>query len=174
MALSDEVGIPRTCHLGKYLGHHLLHCGRNRDAHVYLVERAKKRLEGWKLRCVSRAGRLTLAQSVLGSISIFHMQMEKLPTWVHKDLDRAMRRCVWGKNDGSREIHILEWEELTKPNRLGGASIKIGQRMNWALLTKLAWRVLTSNGELWCDMLKAKYGAHEDDGGHFRPKHSSS
>lgn len=130
VALSEEVGIPRTCHLRKYLGHHLLHRGRNRDAHVDLVECVKKRLKGWKLRCLSRAGRLTLAQSVLGSIPIFHMQMERLPSWVHKDLDRAMRRCVWGKDDDSGGVHILGWDVLTKPKRLGGASIKIAQQMN--------------------------------------------
>lgn len=121
VALSEGVGIPRTCHLGKYLGHHLLHHGRNRDAHMDLVELIK-RMEGWKLRCLSRAGRLTLAQSVLGSIPIFYMQMERLSAWVHKELDRAMRRCVWGKRDGSRGVHMLGWEGLTKPKRLGGAS----------------------------------------------------
>lgn len=102
IALSEGVGLPRTCNLGKNLGHHLLHRGRNKDAHVDLVERVKKRLEGWKLRCLSRTRRFTLARSVLGSIPIFHMQMEKLPSWVHKVLDRAMRHCAWGKNDGTR------------------------------------------------------------------------
>lgn len=96
--------------------------------------------------------------SLLGSIPIFNMQMERLLIWVHKELDKAARRCVWGKNDGSRGIHNLEWEELTKPKRLGGVGIKVSQRMNWALLAKLAWRVLNGDGDLWCDLLKAKTG----------------
>lgn len=69
---------------------------------------------------------------------------------------------------------MLGWDELTKPKRMGGAGIKLAQRMDGALLAKLAWRVLTSEGELWCETLRAKYGVELNDGARFRPKQRSS
>lgn len=93
--LSELLGVPLTESLGKYLGHRALYKGINVEGHKELVECVQGRLEGWKIKCLSRAGRLTLAQSVLTSLPIFQMQLEKLPTWVHKALDRAVRCCLW-------------------------------------------------------------------------------
>src|SRR3954467_9520345 len=112
--LSERLGIPLTDHLGKYLGHRVLHKGRNTEGHKELVERVHKRLDGWKVKCLSRAGRLTLARSVLSSLPIFQMQIEKLPGWVHKALDKAVRSCIWGGYGGKRGVHLINWEKLTK------------------------------------------------------------
>lgn len=86
--------------LGRYLGHIIVQDGKNRERHKELLNRVHARLEGWKLSCLSRAGRLTLAQSVLGSIPIFHMRLEQLPDWVHRELDKATRRCVGDEQGG--------------------------------------------------------------------------
>lgn len=48
--LSSLLGVPLTKSFGKYLGHHVLHKGRNGDAHRALVENVHSRLEGWKLK----------------------------------------------------------------------------------------------------------------------------
>lgn len=128
--LSSKMGIPLAVHLVKYLGHHIPYKGRNMDANKALLEQVHGRLEGWKSRCISRAGRLTLAQSVLGSLPVFQMQMEKLPNWVHNEIDKATRRCIWGKNDGGRGVYLLSWETMTKPKQLEGASHKVAKLMN--------------------------------------------
>lgn len=75
-----------------------------------LLKQVQAKFEWWKLNFLSRAGRLTLAQSVLWSLPIFNMQLERLSVWVHKDLDRTMRRCVWGLSNGRRGVHLLSWE----------------------------------------------------------------
>lgn len=98
--LSRVVGIPLTKKVGKYLGHHIAMNGKNKKKHKELLRKVQNRIEGWKLRCVSKAGRLTLAQTVLGSLPIFNMQVERLPFWVHEDLDKASRKCVWGDAEG--------------------------------------------------------------------------
>lgn len=78
--LSDFLGIPLTECLGKYLGHRVIHRGMNVVGHKELIERVHGRLEGWKIKFLSRAGRLMLAQSVLSSLPIFQVQLEKLPS----------------------------------------------------------------------------------------------
>ncbi|GJT65494.1 RNA-directed DNA polymerase, eukaryota, reverse transcriptase zinc-binding domain protein [Tanacetum coccineum] len=44
-----------------------------------VVERVKSRLSKWKMKTLSIGGRLTLLKSVLGSMSIFHMSIFKVP-----------------------------------------------------------------------------------------------
>lgn len=73
----------------------MVQSGNNRLHHKEFLQRVQNKVDGWKLRCLSRAGGLTLAQSILGSLPIFHMQLERLPAWVHRELDKAMRKCVW-------------------------------------------------------------------------------
>lgn len=54
--LSDQVaggmcasmGIPWTLDMGCYLGHQLIHKGRNTMRHNRLLQRVKDRLEGWR------------------------------------------------------------------------------------------------------------------------------
>lgn len=74
--LCETLGIPLKKHIGKYLGHHNLHNGNNRQADKALLQCINNRIDGWKIKCYSRVGGLTLAQSVLGSILIFSMRLE--------------------------------------------------------------------------------------------------
>lgn len=87
--LSNVVGIPLTKKVDKYLGHLISMDGKNREQHKELLQMVQNRIEAWKLRCLSRAGSLTLAQSMLGSLPIFNMQAERLTTWMHRELDKA-------------------------------------------------------------------------------------
>lgn len=104
--LSELLEIPLTASLGKYLGHRILHRGRNVEGHRELVEFVQGRLKGWKIKCLSRARRLTLAQSVLSSLPIFQMQLEQLLSWAHKALDRAVRSYLGGGAMEVREVCI--------------------------------------------------------------------
>lgn len=93
--LSANMGIFRTRDLGKYLGFHINQEGRNTRAHQMILQKVNKKLSGWKSLCLSRAGRLTLAQLVINTIPIFIMQLEKLLAKVHEELDKAMKN--WTK-----------------------------------------------------------------------------
>src|SRR4051812_20583421 len=64
--LSANMGIPLTSKMGCYMGHQLVHRGRNSNSHNRLLQRVKVKLDRWKAKCLSRACRITLAQSVLG------------------------------------------------------------------------------------------------------------
>lgn len=171
---STSLEIPLTKELGKYLGHRLIHHGNNCDAHKELMQRISNRLEGWKMKCLSRTRHLTLVQSVISSIPMFHMQLEKLPSRMHKDLDNVDRRCVWSKKDGNRGTHLLNWGTLIKTKKLGGANLGSAKAMNMALLAKFGWWVLICPGKLWCKVIRSKYGVHEEDKAHWKDRQRSS
>lgn len=139
------MGITLTNDLGCYLGHHLICHGRNNKGHDKLLQRVRDRLNGWKMKCLSRAGRLTLAKSVLSGMSVFHMQIQRLLTKVHKELDGAVRQCIYGSSVEKRSIHLLNWDTLCKSKADGGAGLQRSEHMNKAMLSKLAWRMLTED-----------------------------
>lgn len=93
---------------------------------------------------------------------ISHMQLEKLPLWVYKEQNKAVKRCVWGASEHKRSVHLLKWELLRKPKELGGMGLKMAKTMNKAMLAKLSWRVLVNKEELWCKLLRAKYGLQKE------------
>lgn len=71
-------------------------------------------------------------------------------------------------------MHLLKWEVLTKPKEYGRATLRKAREMNWALLAKLAWKVMTSEGQTWCDVLRSKYGVKNEGRAHFRDRQRSS
>lgn len=63
--------------------------------------------------------------------------------------------------------HLLNWDTLTKPKRLGGANLKPARDMNCAMLAKLAWRVLNCSGLVW-----SKHGVKEEDVAYLKGRRS--
>lgn len=101
--------VPRTTNLGKYLGFRLVHGGRNNINPQEVLQKATQCFSGWKIRCLSKAGRITLASSILNSLPVFHMQLMKMPVGVLKGIDRLCRRCVWGKESSNTRVHLISW-----------------------------------------------------------------
>lgn len=93
--------------MGRFLGHFIAVDGKSRERHKELLQKVYRMMEGWKLISLSRASRLILAQAVIGSMPIFNMQLECLPNWVHKELDKAARKCGWGGAEGKMGMHFL-------------------------------------------------------------------
>lgn len=82
--------------LGVYLGHNIHQQGRTNRENNKLLEGVRGRLDGWKTKCLSLVGRLTLAKLVINSTGVFQTQVQRLPVSKHKELDWYVRRCVWG------------------------------------------------------------------------------
>lgn len=92
--LCESMGVPKTDDLGRYLGHRLIHKGRCGNGFDDLLQRVRDKLDGWKTGCLSRTAILTLAQSVLSNMGMFHMQLQRLPRRRHKELDMNIKSCA--------------------------------------------------------------------------------
>lgn len=126
------------------------------------MEKVHERLEGWKVKSLSLAGRATHASSVLSSMPIYAMQTTKLPQSVLHDLDKHTRRCVWGSNDTRKRIHLVNWPSVCQTKDHGGLGLKQAGRMNQAMLTKLAWRLINGPTALWSRLMRSKYGGERE------------
>jgi len=61
-----------------------------------MMDRFVERLARWKVKLLSMGGRLTLVKAVLGSISIYHMSIYKVPLTVLKRLEALRARFFLG------------------------------------------------------------------------------
>ena len=68
-----------------------------------VVDKVKARLSKWKLKALSIGGRLTLLNSVLGSIPIFYMSIYRVPSRVLKLLESIRNHFFNGNGFNSKK-----------------------------------------------------------------------
>ena len=139
-----------------------------------ISDRVNKRLAGWKSKLLSTAGRVTLIQSTLSSIPYFAMQTAKLPRSLCDELDRKVRRFLWGGNTEQRKVHKVCWDVVTKNKDCGGLGIRSMRQVNTAFMMKLGWRLITKQGSLWSRILRSKYCNGRCDLDMFQERSNSS
>ncbi|KAL8141078.1 hypothetical protein V2J09_007099 [Rumex salicifolius] len=109
-------------------------------------------------RTLSLAGRVTLARSVLSAIPSYAMSSTRIPNSMCDKLDRVCRSFIWGGYSEVRKLHLVAWEDMCLPKRLGGLGIRSMKDANMAMIGKLGWRLLTGTAGLWGQLMTAKYG----------------
>ncbi|XP_074299929.1 uncharacterized protein LOC141631111 [Silene latifolia] len=116
-----------------------------------------KRLQGWRGKTLSKAGREILIKAVANSLPTYVMSIFKLPAAFCDDLRRLVSRFWWGHEDGKKGISWVSWNQLCKPKCVGGMGFRDFFKSNLALLGKQAWRLLTSPECLWAQLMRGKY-----------------
>ena len=104
--ISDRTGVGLTDNLRKYLGMPLLHSKVNRNTYGEILEKIRTRLQGWKGRCLSYAGKTLLVKSVIFSIPIYAMQTSLLPTTITVDIEKRTRNFIWVESE-KRRMHLI-------------------------------------------------------------------
>ena len=156
-SISSCTSIRFTSNIGRYLGIPILR-GRVRNADFHpVIEKLKSRLATWKSTLLNKAGKVCLARSVFSSIPINFMQALWIPRGVCSEIDRITRKFIWSKDINHRGLHLVNWETVTKPTRLGGLGIRQSRQANVSLLGKHVWKMLSDHNSLSVQVLKAKY-----------------
>ncbi|PNX87107.1 ribonuclease H, partial [Trifolium pratense] len=151
-----------NCRVGvvpfKYLG---LPVGANpRRASTWepFLDSLRKRLGVWGNRYVSLGGRVVLFNSVLNAIPIFYLSYMKIPIQVWKKVKRIQREFLWGGRNGVKKINWVKWDTICKPKHLGGLGVRDIRVVNFSLLAKWRWRLLSEDESMWKKVIKGKYG----------------
>lgn len=142
-----------TYNIGRYLGFPLLAGRVTKSDFSFILDKINSRLAGWKAKLLSRAGRVTLAKSVLCSMPIYTMQNLWLPEGVCDNIDSCIRRFIWGSKAG----HWVKWSKVTQPKNKGGLGFHRTRVSNISLLGKHVWSLLHHHDRLWVKLLSSKY-----------------
>uniref|UniRef100_A0A803PI13 Reverse transcriptase zinc-binding domain-containing protein n=1 Tax=Cannabis sativa TaxID=3483 RepID=A0A803PI13_CANSA len=142
----------------KHLGNPFVFKRKKRDEYMFLKEKVLKRIEGWKTKLLSFAGRTTLVKSVALSIVLYVMSTNRLPLSTSRDLDKVIRRFCWtGDSEKERFMALVGWGKLCSRIMQGGLGFRKMEDMNKALLAKLAWQMASNFNRPWVKCLSEKY-----------------
>lgn len=130
------------------------------EAFSFLKERVQKRLQGWREKTLSNAGKEVLIKAVIQSIPTYVMSCFELPKQLCNDINQCIARFWWGVKGDEKKIHWLAWEKLCDPKIEGGMGFRDLTLFNLSLLAKQGWRLLRNPGSLVAQIFKAKYYPH--------------
>jgi ribonuclease HI len=152
----EIAGIPATQRYDSYLGLPAL-VGRSRVAAFRSIkERIWKKLQDWKVKFLSQAGKEVLLKAVIQAIPTYSMSVFMLPRSLCLEINSLMSKFWWGHQDKTR-VHWMSWRRLGESKANGGMGFRDLEIFNQALLAKQAWRLWKSPDSFLSKIMKAKY-----------------
>ncbi|GKD98775.1 hypothetical protein Tco_1382672, partial [Tanacetum coccineum] len=88
-----------------------------------LVDKFQKRLSKWKSKSLCFGGRLTLVNSILGSLGVYYFSTFKAPISIINKLECIRRKFFWGGSSDEKKIAWINWDKATSPISNGGLRI---------------------------------------------------
>lgn len=147
------IGFKHAYSIGKYLGFHLLSGRVTCVDFSFIIDKVHSRLAGWKGRLISRAGRVTLAKSVLSSMPIYTMHNLWMPESICDKLYSCIKQFVWG----GKSCHWVKWDCTSQPLSCEGLGLRPARQVNISMLGKHVWEPFHDLGKLWVRLLSNKY-----------------
>ena len=94
--------------------------GRNKKAcFVTMKERIWARMQGWKVKLLSQAGKEVMIKVIIQSILAYSMSVFKLPVSLWKEIEMMIRR-FWWEQGVAKKIHWVKWSSLCSSKSVGG------------------------------------------------------
>jgi ribonuclease HI len=153
----EFAGISTTNRYDTYLGLPAI-VGRSRvKAFRSIVERVAKRLQDWKLRFLSQAGKEILLKAVVQAIPSYCMSVFLFPKTLSAEINSLMQRFWWGHKENDRRIPWISWSKMGRSKDHGGLGFRDLICFNKALLAKQVWRLWTNPNSLIAQIMRKKY-----------------
>jgi hypothetical protein len=140
----------------RYLGFQLKLGASSPEDWRWLVAHFERRINFWCNKWLSLGGRFILVKSVLESLPVFWMSLEKIPNKIIILLRRHIFNFLWNSHPGHFRFHLCNWAALSKPRRNGGWGLMNLSTFNTALLANSFWRAVTIDS-IWHRIIADKY-----------------
>uniref|UniRef100_A0A2N9FNB8 Reverse transcriptase domain-containing protein n=1 Tax=Fagus sylvatica TaxID=28930 RepID=A0A2N9FNB8_FAGSY len=158
--ISGFFGTTLTTNFEKYLGLPPIIGRAKKRAFNEIKDRIWKRLQGWKEKLLSQAGREVLIKAVIQAIPTYAMSCFQFPAGLCQEISSMAYRFWWGQRNGGRKIHWMNKKKLYRTKQDGGMGFRDLHLFNSALLARLGWRLMHNPSSLVYRVLKAKYFPH--------------
>ena len=134
--IKGTLGVKEVDRFESYLGLPTL-VGRSKyQTFSFLKDRVWKKLQGWKGKLLSKAGKEVLIKAIAQSVPTYTMGVFQLPVKLCNELNAMCARFWWGQVGNERKIHWRSWDLLSKPKKEGGMGFRDIRSFNLAMLAK--------------------------------------
>jgi hypothetical protein len=140
-----------------YLGLPSMIGRKKKEVFAYIKDRIWKRINSWRGRALSRAGKEVMIKSVLQAIPSYIMSIYLLPEGTIKDIERMMNSFWWGGGTNNNGIKWLAWDRMTNTKSQGGLGFRDLHTFNLAMIAKQGWNIMTKPQSLVARIYKARY-----------------
>lgn len=102
--INSIVGISAAASFEKYLGLLALVGQSMNTTFAGIQGRVRKKLDGWKEKFISQAGKETLINAFIQSIPTYSIRVFELPKTSCKNLNSMMSKFWWGKKHNAKRV----------------------------------------------------------------------
>jgi hypothetical protein len=155
-------GLQATQCFEKHLGLPAMVGREKYKAFQSIKDRVWTRLNDWKVKFLSQAGKEILIKTVVQAIPTYCMSVFLLPVSLCRELNALMQRFWWGHKKNTTKIHWMSWEKMGISENQGGLGFHDLVIFNKAFLAKQLWRILQNPDSLVAAIMKAKYFPHNN------------
>jgi ribonuclease HI len=158
--MSGIMGVRHVLGTGTYLGLPSM-VGRSKKATFgFIKDRIWKKINSWRGRALSKAGKDVMIKSVLQAIPSYIMSVYLIPGSIISDIERMLNSFWWGDGSNHKGIRWLAWDRLARPKAVGGLGYRDFHAFNMSLIAKQAWKFMAEPNKLVSRIFKARYFPH--------------
>lgn len=121
----------------------------------HLIDKVRRKLEWWKAKTLSSAGRLKLLKSVLASMPIYTLASSNVRITIIRRIVQLMCNFSWHAR-GEKHVHWVGRESVCNPKVEGGLGVRRLAHFQYGLHRKLLWLAFECD-TLWGRFARAKY-----------------
>lgn len=143
--------------IGLYLGNYVDGPNNTHRSYTKFIETIQSRLQGWQRNLLSKSGRITLINSVLGSLASYYLSHISLTKQQANKCDSIINKFLWRHGLNKNCLHMVKWSGICKPKSMGGLGIRNSADFNQALLTKQVWKIFSDPNCLYSKIRIHKY-----------------
>uniref|UniRef100_A0A2N9GPG8 Reverse transcriptase domain-containing protein n=1 Tax=Fagus sylvatica TaxID=28930 RepID=A0A2N9GPG8_FAGSY len=136
-----------------------------------LKERIVQRLQGWKEKFLSKAGREVLIKAVAQAIPTYAMNCFRLPKAWCEEVNGLIARYWWGQKKDERKLHWIKWDKLCTA-KAEGECLRLVTSLRAPLLMLKWGQIRHSYGEAFYqagEVLNKGLRWHHEEGQLSRP-----
>jgi hypothetical protein len=158
--LSKIMGVCHVLGMGTYLGLPSMVGRSKKETFSYIKDRVWKRINSWRGRSLSKAGKEVMIKSVLQAIPYYVISVYIILDATVNDIEKMLNSFWWGGGKNNKGIRWLAWERKACAKEIGGLGFRDFKAFNLAMVAKQGWKIMTQPETLVARMFKERYFPH--------------